>query len=65
MICGDNPCILAYNSARSEFIVSRLLLFVHKCVVTLVSYPLVVHSISDLRDQSEEQRGTRLLLIGL
>lgn len=41
------------------------LLFVFKCVITLVSYPLVVPSISDLTDQSEEQTGTRLLLIRL
>lgn len=57
--------ILDYNSARSEFIVSRLLLFVFKCMIILVGYPLAIPSISDLTDQSEEQRETRLLLIRL
>jgi len=41
------------------------LIFVFKCAITLVIYPLVVPSISDLTDQSEEQTGTRLLLIRL
>jgi len=41
------------------------LLLVFKCVTILVSYPLVVSSISDLTDQSEGQTGTRLLLIRL
>jgi hypothetical protein len=41
------------------------LFFVFKCMIILVSYLLVIPSISDLTDQSEEQTGTRLLLIRL
>lgn len=41
------------------------LLFVFKCMIILVGYPLAIPSISNLTDQSEEQTEARLLLIRL
>jgi hypothetical protein len=41
------------------------LFLVFKCMKILVGYPLVIPSISDLTDQSEEQTEARILLIRL
>jgi hypothetical protein len=60
-VCGGFPCILDYNSARSEFIFLKdFLLFILKCMIILAGNALAISSITDLTDQREEQTEARL-----